>query len=522
MPPPPRLASLNIFAIRDNITDVFKEDYDSHPIVLDEEQIGTLYVRPSNPGPPEWLREFFGPTVDVDSLPLLLNSTSAAVLLVTLATNRFAVAFGHGRYMLNPTAIEPRFGLRTALNGVDVGQIRSVDRKTLDAVSMYTREQASRESSFNTFDMNVQRDLLRSITGRLLDENLGLTVTGKDAFLIRSRVTLHTLLPKLEDWHHLSQQDTYRERFPWVDNIAEISDKATRNRLDDLLVDMLREDNTERIWLAPPEIMSWDNVDGFKFRTPKAEVVPELDLRSYFEDKHRPQTEVTVTHLRRDKVFARSNKNDADVDRWRVYQCIHADIDVGSDRFILDEGQWYRIDPDYAAELAAFRASLPRTAIGLPDYDDDDEANYNDRAAEHAQLRLMDKDLVRGIETDGRSRIEVCDLLHTEGAFIHVKRYSGSSTLSHLFSQGAVAADNMRFNPEFQERVAQKYPDIILSNGRFSAREHEIAYAIIARPGKDDVQLPFFSLVNLRLFTNILRRAGYSKVTLTIIRNRRA
>ena len=520
MPPPPKLASLNIFAIRNNIADVLKEDYDSHPIVLDEEQIGTLYVRPSNPGPPEWLREFFGGTVDVDSLPLLLSSTSAAVLMVTVSTKRFAVAFGHGRYMLNPTAIEPRFGLRTALNGVDVDQIRSVDRKTLDAVSMYTREQASRESSFNTFDMNVQRDLLRSITGRMLDENLGLTVTGKDAFLIRSRVTLHTLLPQIKKWHRLSQRNTYKERFPWIDNIAEISDKATRDRLDDRLVDMLHRDDTERTWLAPPEIMSWDNVDGFKFRTPKADVAPELELRSYFEDKHRPQTEVTITHLRRDKVFARSNKNDSDIDRWRVYQCIHADIDDGGDRFILDEGQWYRIDPDYAAELADFRASLPRTAISLPDYDDDDEAKYNDRAAKHSQMRLMDKDLVKGIETDGRSRIEVCDLLHTEGAFIHVKRYSGSSTLSHLFSQGAVAADAMRFNLGFQKRVAEKYPNIILSNGRFDADQHEIAYAIIAKPGKDDVQLPFFSLVNLRLFTNIIRRTGYSKITLTIIPNR--
>ena len=134
----------------------------------------------------------------------------------------------------------------------------------------------------------------------------------------------------------------------------------------------------------------------------------------------------------------------------------------------------------------------------------------------------MDKDLVKGIETEARSRIEVCDLLHTEGAFIHVKRYSGSSTLSHLFSQGAVAADNMRFNPEFQKRVAEKYPNIILSNGRFDADQHEIAYAIIAKPGKEDVQLPFFSLVNLNLFTNIIRRRGYSKVTLTIIPNRRA
>ena len=521
MPSPPKLASLNIFAIRDNIADVFKEDYDSHPIALDDERIGALYVKGSKPRRPEWLREFFGPTVDPDSLPLLLNSTSAAVLLVTVSTKTFAVAFGHGRYMLNPTAIEPRFGLRTALNGVNVRQVRSVDRKTLDAVSMYTREQASRASSFNAFDMNVQRDLLRSITGRMLDEDLGLTVTGKDAFLIRSRVTLHTLLPQLDKWHHLSQKDTYRERFPWIDNIAEVSDKTTRDRLDARLVDMLRRGDTERIWLAPPEIMSWDNVDGFKFRTPKADVVPELDLRSYFEDKYRSQAEVTIVHLRRDKIFTRSNKDDTDIDRWRVYQCIHADIGDGSDRFILDEGQWYKIDPDYAAELADFRDSLPRTEIDLPDYDDADEAKYNDRAAKQADLRLMDKDLVKGIETDGRSRIEVCDLLHTEGAFIHVKRYSGSSTLSHLFSQGAVAADNLRFNPEFRKRVAEKYPTIILSNGSFDAKRHEIAYAIIAKPGKDDVKLPFFSLVNLRIFTDIIRRRDYRKITLTIIPNRR-
>ena len=81
--------------------------------------------------------------------------------------------------MLNPTAIEPRFGLRTALNGVDVDQVRSVDRKTLDAVSMYTREQASRESSFNVFDMNVQRDLLRSITGECWTRTLALASRAK-------------------------------------------------------------------------------------------------------------------------------------------------------------------------------------------------------------------------------------------------------------------------------------------------------------------------------------------------------
>ena len=49
MPSPPKLTSLNIFAIRENVTDVFKENYSSHPILLDGAQIGTLHVNGAIP-----------------------------------------------------------------------------------------------------------------------------------------------------------------------------------------------------------------------------------------------------------------------------------------------------------------------------------------------------------------------------------------------------------------------------------------------------------------------------------------
>ncbi len=41
----------------------------------------------------------------------------------------------------------------------------------------------------------------------------------------------------------------------------------------------------------------------------------------------------------------------------------------------------------------------------------------------------------------GYSRIEFCDLFSKSKQMIHVKRYGGSSVLSHLFNQGLVSGE---------------------------------------------------------------------------------
>ncbi|MBK9589344.1 MAG: TIGR04141 family sporadically distributed protein [Sphingomonadales bacterium] len=64
---------------------------------------------------------------------------------------------------------------------------------------------------------------------------------------------------------------------------------------------------------------------------------------------------------------------------------------------------------------------------------------YNqDVAKELAGSFCMDADLIT--HGGGHSKIEFCDVITAEKAFLHVKRYSGSAQLSHLFSQGVVSA----------------------------------------------------------------------------------
>ena len=519
----PQAMTLTVTAIRDGISEphsILKEPkrYRSYPIELDGTSIGTLYVKPSASSIPTWLR-FFEDTIDPKTLRLR-NSSSAAVLLVKRSDKSFAVTFGHGRYMLNPTVIEERFGLRTALNGLNPDRIRSMDRRTLEAVSMYTREQASRESTLSMFDVNVQRDLLRSVTGSLLDADLGTTVTGRDALTFTSHIGLRRLLAKIDEWYELSKKDTYKQHFEWVDNLAEVRDRARIDILDEQLIRKIRASEWDKIWLAPPAIVNWDDIGGFRFRTDRESqpAFNELELLDYFSgDRRSPDDEKLLHYLRTDNVFVQSRSYDTDLPKWRVYRCICAELDYDGATYILNEGKWYRVDTEFAAIVRRFIESMERTPVALVACENETEGKYNERAARIHGFSLMDKETVQA--AIGRSAIEVCDLYDKDNrAFIHVKRYSGSSTLSHLFAQGEMSAQNMVANIQFRKNARDKFPDAGLKVDHFDARQHEVAYAIVAKPGKDDVLLPFFSAVNLRNTTQWLQLMGF-RVTLTIIAN---
>jgi uncharacterized protein (TIGR04141 family) len=120
------------------------------------------------------------------------------------------------------------------------------------------------------------------------------------------------------------------------------------------------------------------------------------------------------------------------------------------------------------------------------------------------------------------SRFEFCDLYDKSGKMIHIKRYSGSSELSHLFAQGLVSSELFLESEEFRSEVNLKLsndckiPDV---SKKPDASKYEIVFAIISsstKPGRKNI--PFFSQVNLRNVIQRLTGRGY-KVTLADVRH---
>src|SRR5207245_11347461 len=119
-----------------------------------------------------WLT-YFESVVDFSEISLL-TASSSAILLVPKPNNLFAIVFGYGRYLLAEEAIESRFGLRVTLNAIEHSQLRSIDHKRLEGVPCHTSEQVTKASGLEEFGLDVERDLLRGVTGTPKDQSLGI------------------------------------------------------------------------------------------------------------------------------------------------------------------------------------------------------------------------------------------------------------------------------------------------------------------------------------------------------------
>jgi uncharacterized protein (TIGR04141 family) len=513
------LSNLNVFLIKDSVTDPDKIVRDrghlwSKDVRIDGTLVGVLYVEGSPPRPPRWL-SYFAKAVDFSEIQIL-SAFSSAVLLVPVEDRIFAVVFGYGRHLLNHEAFENRFGLRVTLNAIAPTSLRSLDHTRLDTVPRHTREQLAKGGGVGDFGLDVERDLLRAVTGTPADGSLGRRLSGSDSLSVTGEIPLASLTAQLGRYLSIAAQDGYKTNFSWVDNIAAVTGATTRSRLDERLVEVLVGDNN-RFWLAVPDLLDWEVTEGFRFKKgKKSPIHDDLELDDYFVER-RPRGEITIDRLRQDELRIVNSETGVDVRGWSVYKCLVGELSLDGNRFVLSEGNWYRVDADFLAAVEADIVALEPTKLVLPKCGQELEADYNKRAARRSggDLVLLDQDF---IEYPRRGRIEVCDLYSRNKVFVHVKKAAASSVLSHLFSQGLVSATLLLNEPGFRTAFQAKLPDSHHWGDParpFHAADFEIAYAIITKSGRQP-KLPFFSKVNLRNACRMLRAYGFN-VTLTAI-----
>lgn len=327
------MATLNIYLIKDELSDpddviVDRESLRPFDVRVAGELIGVLFIRPTIPKPPGWL-QYFASYVDFGPFRVE-TASSGALLFVQRGQRLFAVTFGSGKWLLFEGSWEERFGLRATLNAVDPTKLRSLDHKRLDAVSRTTREQVSQESPIQNFGLDVERDLLKSVTGVPMDRNLGDRLTGRDSLSVSAKkIPVTGLRSYLDRVYELSTGEDYREHFGWVDNIREITDKDLVDQLNDRLIELIQSGQWEGVSLAPPEIIDWTDVSGFAYsNTKNAKGFANMNFEDYLAERRSPD-EVSMRRLRSDKVRVVSDDDGADRARWSVYRSLALENRLG-------------------------------------------------------------------------------------------------------------------------------------------------------------------------------------------------
>lgn len=475
----------------------------------------TLWVHRSRLRTPSWA-SLFQDVVDPDIFGKAAGVS--AVLLLTVGEARFAVVFGYGRYLLDPSAFDERFGLRVTLNAVDPAQLRTIDKDTFENVARHTREQVSKSTTIMGFGINIDQDLIRAVEGVPSDADLGMRLAGRDALHATVTIGLADLPALLARFGRLSKDVAYLKQYPWIDNIKDVRSPTVIDNLNGQLVALLGARTLGRAWLTPPVVTDWP-AGGYRYgRGSRERDVQELRLGEFLDHLFADQGP-TARALKAQHVLPLAG-DDSPKDRWTAYQCLYAEIQSEDRVYLLSAGHWYEIDKDFVDSVNSYVTAIPFTTLALPECGRESEKEYNVRVSRTSGGRVANLDRIIIFHGGGKSQVEACDLYTRDRQFVHVKHYDNSSSvLSHLFSQARISAELFLQDAEFRRKFNAKLPRAFrIGNAevRPASGDFEIVLAIISRSASPSL-LPFFSRVNLRQTHRALAAYGY-RVTVANIR----
>lgn len=519
---------------------LIKDKYTAYKDVLKESEVlreyklksslsfaGALFVQRTRENPPTWL-EFVQSGVR-ERIAFPNNASNSAVLFVKSSSRLFAFTFGHGRYLLKQDAFERNFGLKVVLNTVNPERLRSIDIRTFEELPLYTRQQASAASSISVFDIDIDSDLLRAVTGEPTEEDFGLRITGADSLAVNSRVDFKDIGRKCNQILSAYKGTKYKKNFSWVDHLQSIREPLLREELDAHLSQMIARSEIENIYLCPPEPLDWITVEGFRFSPEgvSGEWRADITLDDYLglvgqEDP------MTAEILRKHRVWVKYENSDEPAAKWSVYECVVLQTELNRYLYVLTGGQWFQIEKTFAARVLRDLKGIPSRDSFLLDAEvGEKEGEYNERIASALPgLVLMDRKTIRS--EGATTPIEFCDLFSKDKQIIHVKRKTQSAMLSHLFGQGTVSAELFLRDDTFRDLLRtilrNQRPNLsnLIPKSRPITRDYQVVYAIITdgqRKWPDS--LPFFSQLYIRQNARRLRNFGY-KVLLSRIRLKEA
>jgi uncharacterized protein (TIGR04141 family) len=296
-----------------------------------------------------------------------------------------------------------------------------------------------------------------------------------------------------------------------------VRDGSTIAQLDIQIIQRINESRFENVWIAPPQIIEYGDFSGYcyKHRHTKSSQVtyPDMHLEQCLADKKMTGA-LDVQHAKATQIFLHG-ADDQQLGSWSLYLCLNGEVELNGNLFILNEGDWYQVERDFCTLVNRHFNEVARSDLVLPSYAGRQERPYLEAIADNETLFLMDRKLVK--PEGATSSIEFCDLLTRDGHLVHVKKYSSSSVLSHLFSQAYVSAETLLHSPDLVAKISALLPHGMdfEFDGSVFPRQNKVVLAIMQeRAG--DLHMPFFSKVNLRQYSQRLRDMGFQVELLKI------
>lgn len=470
-----------------------------------------FYYKSSNTATPKWVANFF--VNGLEFAEQLKSASAMAVLLVKINFREddervFAISFGYGRNLLNPNCIEERFGLITTLNSINANMLRSINYRNIDSVPLSGQVQSSKLGGIENFDVDINRDFLKSATGNIDVENLGKTMTGADSLTFSAEADINNIEDILRRCYEKYKSQAYMEHFGWINNLHLIKDNGLISSLNQELLKAINEENTELVWMSIPDTVDWEIASHFRLTKNDDNHHDDIFIEEVIPQVYNGHVD-NVEGLKNHYVYL-CDANDDIVKKWNYFKCLNAELDYLNKKYILDSGAWVEVAPAFNQTVEDFFNGINISDLNMVNYvQREAEATFNIRLANSDEsFWLMDR---KNIPTgQAGSTFEFCDVYTQARQMIHVKKYGSSSVISHLFNQGLVSGMNIT-DSAIRHRVNERMDEDwhLPEDNTFFPSNYEVVYVIISRDASPRPHIPFFSKVVLMNNAKTLMGYGY-------------
>lgn len=454
-------------------------------------------------GGAEWCSTVQGLT----GVPITLQSEIASgVLLLQVEEKTYALTYGMGRVYLDPSKIEPGFGLRFAIRSLNPERVREVTRNILDERARVDKNSVPNGQEIDRYFIEEYGEIISRLVGESSDVDLTFTRNGKAKFTLRASDSLNLPLAKkpeslVADLRQLNRVTESAAPVPdleFVEQLREVKKTDPRyDRLEAQLALAFDNDSRVRLSLAYPRDADEDTIQAQTYRIKiagsQSDPVDELAISDIVNPLAEVSQSERVHALRKGTIQAFLDELATDPCSGQVScaKWIACDITLDHEQFFFHAGSWYEIGQGYTEYLTkrVDRVLEKVSPIALPDWPAD-QPRENDYS-KYVASKLVGYTVLdtRRISTSLHRRgIEPCDLVGPHGELIHVKPADTSQPLSHLFNQGLVSADLLNYSSEAREKFIAKVK--ALGSGRDLGNDWRPRTVIFAIASEQDRTLP--------------------------------
>lgn len=465
-------------------------------------------------------------SVLTDSNVNLGGITPAGVLLLRpnpgVATDddvAYALSYGMGFQLLEPSRIDNLFGQRIAIRAADPDSLRSLTVTTMDERSRTSRATIPQGDGLLGFGVGDVGEAVSRIVAIAhlpqLSHSDGkpLQIRGADALNVPLGVSAEEALADLDMLEQLLDSEPLPE-LKLLEQLAVVKNPETKRKLDAMLSaaldgaggnlglawphERVDENGTPDSW-KPKNLWprgrnqarqgqpDWSDIQEALYQAPEGQRLTRLKQASI--------------QLCRDAQGEEPISQAIPLKKWIAFE-----TDLDDQTYSLYDGSWYQIHHNYAENInrrtdEIFEKSTDDLAFSPWEADDDEEA-YNKKLADALGGVCLDRKL---ITTDlHRKGIEACDVYLPDGTLVHVKKTEKSAAASHLIAQALVSADALCHDSQARAKLRERIAELGGDPNELKAKPARVVLAMYRNGSKRLTAEDLFTFTKVNLVRQVL------------------